>query len=59
MVQSVNKIAHSIEDTSGSTQSIAATTEERSAAMLEIQSAFTVLAKIAEELDENINKFEL
>lgn len=59
IVQSVTSIAHSIEETSGSTQSVAATTEEQNAAMEEIQAAATVLAKMAEELDENINQFKL
>ena len=59
IVQSVSRIAHSIEETSGSTQTVAATTEEQNAAMEEIQSAATMLSRMAEELDENINQFKL
>lgn len=59
VVQSVRNIANSTEETSGSTQSVAATTQEQNAAMEEIQSAATMLAKMAEELDENINQFKL
>jgi len=59
IVQSVNDIAQSTKETSNSTQSVAATTEEQNAAMEEIQSAATMLAKMAEELDENINLFKL
>lgn len=59
IVQSVRNIANSTEETGESTQSVAATTEKQNAAMEEIQSAATMLAKMAEELDENINQFKL
>lgn len=59
IVQSVSQIGHSIQETSDSAQTVAATTEEQNAAMEEIQSAATMLAKMAEELDQNINQFKL
>ena len=59
IVESVNNISQSTKETSNSTQNVAATTEEQNAAMEEIQSAATMLAKMAEELDENINLFKL
>ena len=59
IVESVNNISQSTKETSNSTQNIAATTEEQNAAMEEIQSAATMLAQMAEELDENINLFKL
>lgn len=59
VVESVKNIAHSTTETSGSTQTVAATTEEQNAAMEEIQSAATMLAQMAAELDENINRFKL
>ena len=59
IVESVNNISQSTKETSNSTQNVAATTEEQNAAMEEIQSAATMLAQMAEELDENINLFKL
>lgn len=59
IVESVDYIAHSATESSGSTQTVAATTEEQNAAMEEIQSAATMLAQLAAELDENINHFKL
>ncbi len=59
IVQSVTRVAHSLQETNDSTQSVAATTEEQNAAMEEIQSAAAILAQMAEELDESINHFKL
>ena len=59
IVQSVTRVAHSLQETNDSTQNVAATTEEQNAAMEEIQSAAAILAQMAEELDESINHFKL
>lgn len=59
IVASVQKISDSVNQTSTSIQSVAASTEEQTATMQEIQAASSVLAHLACELDESINKFKL
>jgi methyl-accepting chemotaxis protein len=57
IVDSVNQIDDLSKKTSGEAQTVAAATEEQSASMEEIASSSQVLAKLATDLREAVNKF--
>lgn len=59
IVHSVQGIASSTTETSASIQNVAASTEEQTASMEEIQAAAAMLAALASELDEAINRFQV
>lgn len=59
IVESVNSISVSATETSASIQNVAASTQEQTASMQEIQGAATMLATLANELDEAISQFKL
>ena len=59
IVGSVKRIDELSKKASGETQTVSAATEEQSASMQEIDSASQELAKLAVELRETINKFQL
>jgi len=59
IVKSVSSIADAAGQTSANIHTAAATTQEQTASMEEIQAAATMLAKLANELDEATNKFQI
>lgn len=59
IVGSVKRIDELSKKASGETQTVSAATEEQSASMQEIDSASQELAKLAMELRETINKFQV
>lgn len=59
IVGSVKRIDELSKQASGETQTVSAATEEQSASMQEIDSASQELAKLAMELRETINKFQV
>ncbi|WP_094604021.1 hypothetical protein SPSIL_044490 [Sporomusa silvacetica DSM 10669] len=59
IVGSVKRIDELSKKASGETQTVSAATEEQSASMQEIDSASQELAKLAVELRETINKFQV
>ncbi len=56
---SIQQISDSTAQTSSNIDGVAASTQQQTASMEEIQSASTLLAKLATELDEAINRFKL
>jgi methyl-accepting chemotaxis protein len=59
VVESVHSIADSTAQTSANIEAVAASTEEQNASMEEIQSAATMLAQLANELDKTVNLFKI
>ena len=59
VVQSVQRIENISRDTVGHTQTVSAATEEQSASMEEIATSSQALAKMAEEMQQTVGRFQL
>lgn len=59
IVSSVTNIYETSREITGQTQTVSAATEEQSASVEEISSSSQVLAKMAEELEETLKKFNI
>ncbi|WP_227939673.1 hypothetical protein [Alkalihalobacillus deserti] len=59
MVKLIENIALITQQTSGSTQQVAASIEEQTVSMQEISSAITMLNNITEELEKDIKRFKI
>jgi methyl-accepting chemotaxis protein len=59
IVASVRKVENTSEKSTGELQNVSAAVEEQSAAMEEIASTCSVLSSLAENLEEQVNKFKL